>query len=53
LNTIVTFQPVQAKFVRLTLTAAAPDAPAWSIQSLRILALAPAAGARTPPQPGR
>jgi hypothetical protein len=39
LNTIVTFQPVQGKFVRVSLTTTALDAPAWSIQSLRIFAL--------------
>ena len=34
--TIVTFPPVRAKFVRLSLTANAEDAPAWSIQNLRL-----------------
>jgi mono/diheme cytochrome c family protein len=38
-STIVTFPPVQAKFVRMSLTASPDDAPAWSIQSLRIFAL--------------
>jgi mono/diheme cytochrome c family protein len=42
-RTIVTFPPVQAKFVRMSLTASAEDAPAWSIQSLRIFALPQAA----------
>jgi mono/diheme cytochrome c family protein/glucose/arabinose dehydrogenase len=51
-NTIVTFAPVQAEFVRMSLTASAQDAPAWSIQSLRIFALPRAGDARTPPQPG-
>ncbi len=38
-TTVSTFQPVQAKFVRISLTTSAEDAPAWSIQSLRIYAL--------------
>ncbi len=45
-TTIVTFPPVKARFVRMSLTAAAADAPAWSIQNLRIFALPQAAGAR-------
>jgi len=36
LTTISTFQPVQAKFVRITLTSDAADAPAWSMQNLKI-----------------
>lgn len=39
LTTISTFPPVPAKFVRITLTAGADDAPAWSIQSLKIYAV--------------
>jgi hypothetical protein len=39
LTTVTTFAPTPAKFVRITLTANADDAPAWSIQSLKILAL--------------
>jgi len=39
LTTVNTFAPVAAKFVRITLTANADDAPAWSIQSLKIYAL--------------
>ena len=39
LTTISTFQPVPAKFVRISLTAGAEDAPAWSIQTLKIFAL--------------
>jgi len=39
LMTISTFKPVQAKFVRISLTAAADDAPAWSVQNLRIFAI--------------
>ena len=38
-DTIITFPPVQAKFVRISLTTSAEDAPAWSIQNLRIYAL--------------
>jgi hypothetical protein len=38
-NTVVTFQPVDAKFVRVSLTTDAQDAPAWSIQNLRIYAV--------------
>ena len=48
-TTIGTFPPVQAKFVRISLTANADDAPAWSIQSLRIFALPQAAGANAGP----
>jgi hypothetical protein len=41
-TTISTFQPVQARRVRITLmTDAETDAPAWSIQNLRIYALQP------------
>ena len=39
LTTVASFQAVPAKFVRVTLTATADDAPAWSIQSLKIYAL--------------
>jgi hypothetical protein len=39
LTTIATFEPTPAKFVRLTLTADSNDAPAWSIQNLKIFAL--------------
>ena len=34
--TRIAFKPVQAKFIRLTQTAAADGAPAWSIQQLRL-----------------
>jgi hypothetical protein len=34
--TVVTFPPVQAKFVRMTQTDASANAPAWSIQRLRL-----------------
>jgi hypothetical protein len=39
LTTTSTFAPVKAKFVRISLTANADEAPAWSIQGLRIYAL--------------
>ena len=39
LTTTSTFAPVMAKFVRISLTANADEAPAWSIQGLRIYAL--------------
>jgi hypothetical protein len=35
-NTVIVFAPAQAKFVRLTTTASAEGAPAWSIQSLKL-----------------
>jgi mono/diheme cytochrome c family protein len=35
-STAIRFSPVQARFVRLTQTAAAEGAPAWSIQRLRL-----------------
>jgi mono/diheme cytochrome c family protein len=38
---VVTFAPVQARFVRLTLTTTAEDAPPWSIQTLQIYAVQP------------
>ena len=38
LLTTATFEPVQAKFVRISLTASDETAPAWSIQNLKIYA---------------
>jgi len=35
-RTTITFPPARAKFVRITQTEAATDAPAWSIRNLRI-----------------
>ena len=35
-GTTITFQPVAAKFVRVTLTASVENGPAWSIQNLRL-----------------
>ena len=35
-QTIVAFPPVRARFVRITQTAAAADAPQWTIQKLRL-----------------
>jgi glucosylceramidase len=40
-TTINTFTPVSAKFIRITLTADAADAPAWSVQNLRIYSVTP------------
>ena len=42
-TTTISFAPVQAKFVRITQTAAVDAAPPWSIQRLRLFAAAPAA----------
>jgi putative membrane-bound dehydrogenase-like protein len=42
-TTIATFRPVQAKFVRVTQTGTAEDAPAWSVLNFRVYA---ASGAR-------
>ena len=39
LTTVSTFQAVPARFVRISLTTSVDDAPAWSIQSLKIYAL--------------
>jgi hypothetical protein len=35
-STMIVFPPVQAKFVRITQTASAENAPAWSIQALKL-----------------
>jgi len=35
-STVITFQPVRAKFVRITQTANVAGAPSWSIQRLRL-----------------
>jgi hypothetical protein len=35
-NTVIVFSPMQAKFVRITQTASAENAPAWSIQGLKL-----------------
>ena len=35
-TTIISFKPVQAKFVRLTETSPTDKAPPWSIQQIRI-----------------
>jgi mono/diheme cytochrome c family protein len=37
-GTTITFQPIVAKFVRITLTASVENGPAWSIQNLRLYA---------------
>jgi mono/diheme cytochrome c family protein len=36
LQTIITFRPVRAKFIRVTQTSAIDNAPIWSIQRLRL-----------------
>ena len=36
MTTVITFPVVRARFVRITQTASDPDAPAWSIQRLRL-----------------
>jgi hypothetical protein len=35
-NTLISFSPVQARFVRITQTASPENAPAWTIQNLRL-----------------
>jgi hypothetical protein len=35
-HTAIVFSPAQAKFVRITQTASAENAPAWSIQGLKL-----------------
>ena len=42
-TTVATFKPTQAKFVRVTQTGSAPDAPAWSVLNFRIYAAGSAA----------
>jgi hypothetical protein len=44
-TTVITFAPVRAKLVRITLSDAAIDAPAWSIQRLKLYQPAEAASA--------
>jgi hypothetical protein len=39
-STMITFKPVQAKFVRLTQTASLENAPPFSIQQLRLYRVA-------------
>jgi hypothetical protein len=39
-TTVIPFEPVQAKFIRITQTASTDNAPVWSIQSLRLYAAA-------------
>ncbi|MEP6916458.1 MAG: discoidin domain-containing protein, partial [Acidobacteriota bacterium] len=50
--TISTFTPVEARFVRISLTANAEGAPAWSVQNFRIYAVT-APDRRTPAGSGR
>jgi hypothetical protein len=35
-ETVITFRPVQAKFVKITQTASVAGAPVWSIQQLKL-----------------
>ena len=35
-STVISFRPVQGKFLRITLTETVEDAPAWSIQAMRV-----------------
>ena len=35
-STVIAFPPAQAKFVRISLTETVEDAPAWSIQAMRV-----------------
>ena len=37
-HTTITFTPTRAKFIRMTQTESVPDAPNWSIRSLRVYA---------------
>jgi hypothetical protein len=37
-TTIVTFRPVEAKFIRVTQTGSAPDALPWSVLNFRVYA---------------
>ena len=36
MSTTITFQPVSAKFIRITLTTGVENGPAWSMQSVRL-----------------
>jgi len=36
-QTIISFKPTPAKFIRITQTDAAPDVPSWSIVDMRVL----------------
>jgi len=42
-RTTITFKPTQTKFVRVTQTGSAPDAPAWSVLNFRVYAAGSAA----------
>jgi len=45
--TVVSLNPTKARFIRVTQTGSAPDAPAWVIQNLRIYAAPTGASGRT------
>jgi hypothetical protein len=46
--TTVVFPPVQAKFVRVSLTATIDTGPPWSIQGFRLYAVRSAGGTNRP-----
>jgi hypothetical protein len=45
-TTVIAFAPVTAKFVRITQTAAADNAPPWSMRLLRLFAAPASQGGR-------
>jgi mono/diheme cytochrome c family protein len=45
-TTVITFKPVEAKFIKITQTATSEKAPAWSIQRLRLYQPPRAVGTR-------
>jgi mono/diheme cytochrome c family protein/glucose/arabinose dehydrogenase len=44
--TTIAFAPTRGKFIRITLTADAPDAPAWAVRNVRLLAAPEPAASR-------
>jgi hypothetical protein len=44
--TVITFRPARARFIRMTQTATTENAPAWSIQGLRLFETPEGRGAR-------
>ena len=44
--TIVTFAPIEARFLKISLTASDDTATAWSMQRLRVLTVGASGGAR-------
>ena len=45
-RTTITFPPTRAKFIRITQTETVPDAPIWSVRSLRIYQAAASGGTK-------